>query len=380
MPQFTDEVYPQEDLETDYEWLTGKPAKFVPRSPKDLAAMSPLATEKIRYTQVENGPQSVGLGFGLDRAVLPYRRCKQLISPARPEPRTVCANVSISGSTEEGYRFADFGVCQDVYTQRPYRNVEVKPRSGIPDEVFLSNTHFMEELKWVTEQVRSSGCVCCHDSAASKKVANWDVNQGPVWTNQLSRYAVAALAGKVDSAGLGAYPPHQNFGFDRYQTGLPTTDIPRMQAFFGIILDELSVTEKEIVLMPPLAEFISDQLYADSPVCKKGIGVNAQNNRVTWGMVLARYVYVLEAGAQTPVVPPNLDKPLETLWRVDLKRGAPFFVSGFLKYGETPWNADQTIPDPAKFGAPEVLEVGKAYKLVAQFDLGFPVQNYIFVY
>ncbi len=380
MPPFGVDMYSEQELKADYQLLTGKPALLQPRGEADLINFTPLASPLILYQTEESGPQSRGLGFGLDRFVLPYRVCRVLPSRGGLGQEKVCANASISGSAEPGYRYADFGVCQDVYSQRPFKKVPVMPRSSFSDAEFLSDEHFMGELSWVTEQVRSSACVCCHDSSASKKSAYWDINQGQVWTNQLSRYAVAAFAGKVNSVALGSYRPEENFGFDRYHTALPTNDVPRMQSFFDGLLRKMNVTEEEWQLMPPLAGFISDQLYKPSHTCGQGIGVDRDSLRLNWGPAPARYIYVLEASAQTPVVPPNLDKPVGTLWRLDLKQGKPFFVSGLIRYGQVPRNAEQTIPDRARFSQVTPLQPGSTYKLVAQLDIGFPVQNCVFTF
>jgi hypothetical protein len=380
MPAFEESDYSDTSLKNDFTELTGQPAVVPPKGPVDLVGVAPESSPKILYRDVEPGPQSRGLGFVLDPFVMPYVICKMLPNPSTFETSRVCANAGISGSAPEGYRFADFNVCRDVYTQRPYRDTPVLARSGLTDEEFLADPEFMRELDWITKQVRSSGCACCHDSTAPKKAAYWDVAQGRVWTNQLSKYAVAAFAGKVDSAAMGAYPPADNFGFNRYHTALPTTDVVRMQTFFNSLLSKMGATEDEISLMPPLGSSIAKQLTTESKSCQKGIGIDRKTGKVNWGLAPARYLYVLKPDSQNPVVTPNLDKPLGLIWRIDTRYGNVPFLPGSVTYGKVPKNSDQTVPDPLRFPQVQKLEEGKSYKLVAQLDIGFPVQNCVFKY
>ena len=238
--------------------------------------------------------------------------------------------------------------------------------------------------------MRSSACVCCHDSAVDPRAANWDISKGKIWTDQLDKYAVEIMTGRVSSAALGAYKPEENFGFNRYHTGLPTTDVERMKKFFTNIADDLGTTQEEIAQMPPLASFLANQLLEEAPQCSPGVGVNAETGIINWGKdefgfpdskyIPARFIYVLEDGAQTPVVTPNLDKPKGTLWRIDADSRWYMFKSGSVKYGQTPLGATQTIPDPDRFERLKPLEIGKRYRLVVQLDVGFPITNCYFNY
>jgi hypothetical protein len=371
MPVFNESKYADADLQQDYKKLTGEDPVRDPKTPVDLVGFEPSASPSLHYLDEKKGPFAKGLGFALDPFVLPYRICNE---------KNVCANAGVSGSAPEGEVYGDFGVCKDVRTQRPYRKVEVVDRSGLSEAELTSDPMFMSELKWVTDQSRASACSCCHDSKVTDKVAYWDVSQGKVWTNQLDKYAVAVFSGKVSSAALGTYPAADNFGFDRYHTALPTIDVPRMQAFFDDLLLRMKVTDAEIEKMPPLADFIGKQLRKISPPCGSGVGVDNKTGKISWGLLPARYVYVLHANAQTPVVTPNLDKPVGTLWRIDQSREAFLLFSGTFKYGEVPPKATQTIPDPDRFDEVPQLQRGQKYKLVAQFDMGFPVQNCLFTY
>jgi hypothetical protein len=397
MPPFSVEVYPQTALDQDYVALTNRPvaSTITTTRPLDISGVNPEISPQISYLQEGTGPKSKGWGFALDPFVLPYVYCKNLPSVEHPgQTQRVCANVGISGNTEPGYHFADFGVCSDIRTQRPYRNIPVKTRNslGVNDKTGaerLADPHFARELAWVTEQVRAGGCVCCHDSKIDRRTAFWDISKGPIWTDQLDAYAIEVFTGRVSSVALGAYHPDVNFGFDRRSTGLPTTDVPRMQSFFMGLADDLKTTDEQIKAMPPLADFLASQLRTPPARCAAGIGVDSQTSKIHWkigpvewtaSIVPARFVFVLAEDAQTPLVTPNLDKPIGTYWRID----APSFWSGFrtgtVRYGQVPQNGVQTIPDPVRFGAPKALEVGKNYRLVVQLDMAFPLTNCLFTY
>ena len=57
----------------------------------------------------------------------------------------------------------------------------------------------MAELAWVTEQVEASACVCCHTNRASKNgSSDWNIEEGPIWTDTVSDLGLAILAGYAD--------------------------------------------------------------------------------------------------------------------------------------------------------------------------------------
>jgi hypothetical protein len=89
-----------------------------------------------------------------------------------------------------------------------------------------------------------------------------------------------------------------------------------------------------------------------------------------------RYVYVLEDGSKNPGVPPNLDMPDGTLWRLDVLPNADAVASG-LQYGTTPAGSFQAIPETSTAPA---LEAGTTYHLVALADVGLPVTSCLFKY
>lgn len=287
----------------------------------------------------------------------------------------VCTQVSISGATEPGKAFADYASCEVVRTQRPYYpGAPAKVPSA--DDPRQSDPVFMGELAWAKQQIAATGCVCCHDGAVAPRGASqWDISAGPIWLDTLSDTGLALFSGLADSSVLGAYPASDNHGFDRSQTGIPTTDTARMRAFVMAELSRRGISEAGARAVPPFGGPIYQNFIRPPAACAPGIGVD-QQGRVNFGDPGARYLYVLEAGSKNPGVPPNLDRPAGTLWRLDVLPSMEPVRTG-LRYGSTPPGSFQDTP--AEGPAP-ALVVGRSYQLTALLDVGLPTQNCLFVY
>ena len=307
----------------------------------------------------------------------PFQECVEPLAgePAGDGPDgTVCTQQAISGATEPGRRFADYGRCDVVLTQRPYYPVPPeKPAAGEGDPR-LEDEAYMGELAWVTSQIESTACVCCHsEQTAPNGPSNWYIDAGALWIDTMADSGVAMMAGLADSTSFGAFPPEENNGFDRETTGQPTTDIERMRAFF---VNELARrgAPTDPADYEPFGGPLYDQLVFEPPRCDSQ-GVTDEGG-VYWTGGEARYVYVLEVGAANPGVPPNLDLPEGTLWRLDvLPEGAPI-ARGFA-YGEVPEGAVQRWPGEGK---PAELEPGTDYYLYVMRDIGLPVTRCVFTY
>ncbi len=285
----------------------------------------------------------------------------------------VCTPISIAGCTEPGRYYPDYGDCKVVLTQRPFWLADPAsvPKS---DDPRLKDPTFMNELSWVTGELEASACVCCHDSRQNEgKAAQWDVNLGPIWTDTISDSGLALFTGIADSRSLGAYPAGENNGFSRSATGVPTTDEARMLAFFRAELTRRGISEEESRSVEPFGGPVYRSLTAPPVTCEPGEGVS-KNGRVIWNSAAARYVYILEAGSENPGVPPNLDRPKGTLWRLDAGADNPPIISG-ITYGETPAGTFQTVPERSR--APE-LKPGKTYQLYVLYDVGIAVTNCLF--
>lgn len=287
----------------------------------------------------------------------------------------VCTQVSIAGATEPGKAFDQYASCDVVRTQRPYYPA---PPAKVPaaDDPRLSDTAFMAELAWAKSQIASTGCACCHDALiAPRGPSNWDISASNVWLDTVSDSGLALFAGLADSSVLGAYPASENHGFDRTATGIPTTDTARMRAFVVAELARRGVSEAQARMVPPFGGPIYANSVRPPEACGPGEGVDP-SGRVFFRGGKARYVYVLAQGSKNPGVPPNLDRPTGTVWRLDVLPSASATDSG-LTYGTTPAGTYQDTPAQ---GAAPALVMGRTYQLTALLDVGVPVTNCLFTF
>lgn len=309
----------------------------------------------------------------------PTLRCVDPLpgEPAGMSPNgQVCTWQMISGATEPGRRFVDYASCDVVHTQRPYYAAPPPDGHDAPDPR-LDDPTYAAELAWVRSEVEASACVCCHaESAAPDGPSMWYVDAPGNWINSFQPYGLAFAGGIVDSTAFGAYPPEQNNGFHRDTTGLPTTDPARMRAFFVAELAHRGLTEADFVGAPPVGGPLVDQLEYEPGPCTNGEGV-AADGTITWTGGDARYLYVLEADARSPTVPPNLDLPEGTIWRVDVPSDGDPIRSGDVTYGAVPAGTTQRLPAD---GAPAALVPGRAYYLYAARDVLIPVTRCVFEY
>lgn len=309
--------------------------------------------------------------------VPPYHDCRdpQPGETSNSPDGKVCTHVVLSGCTEPGKYFPKYASCDVVRTQRPFWDEDPASEPD-PNDPRLNDPNFMRELGWVTEQVEACGCVCCHDSRAfDGRFGQWDIARGPIWTDTLSDDGLALFAGYADSHVLGAYPPAENHGFDRTLTGVPTNDTPRMMAFLDAELARRGISTEDALAVPPFGGPIYNQSIAKPSSCAAGEGITS-SGKVRWLTGSARYVYILEAGSKNPGVPPNLDTPAGTLWRLDVLASKDPLASG-VEYGTTPPGSFQHSPENTS--APELVK-GKTYHLSVLMDVGLPIANCLFVY
>ena len=203
----------------------------------------------------------------------------------------------------------------------------------------------------------------------------WDTEAPGIWTDSFTDHGLATAAGWIDSTALGAHGAIDNNGFDRTTTVIPTTDVKRMVTFFEGELERRGVKRSDFEDASPLGGPIYNQLVFTPSECKNGEGIS-KDGAITWLDLDARYVYVLEADADSPSVPPNLDRPDGTIWRLDVAPSRDAIPPGLL-YGTTPPGTRQA--EPENEAAPE-LEVGKSYYLYVLLDIGVPVTRCVFTY
>ena len=329
---------------------------------------SPLVGDPQAVTSVDEAMAGV--------FIQPFVDCREPLDgrPGEGPEGQVCTNVAISGATESGRYFPDYGSCDVVRTQRPFWE---RPPAGEPDpqDPRLQDAEYMAELAWAKAQVEASACTCCHDSrAADGRVGQWDIAAEPIWITTLSNTGLALFAGFADSSVFGAYPPETNNGFSRDQTGIPTDDPQRMSAFLRQEMEYRGISEDQARTVPPFGGPIYAASVAAPEECEPGQGVS-MDGTIRWTGGPARYVYVLQEGSANPGVPPNLDLPDGTLWRLDVRADAPALASG-ITYGAEPEGSLQRMPA----AAPADLEPGERYQLVALFDVGLPITNCVFTF
>jgi hypothetical protein len=291
----------------------------------------------------------------------------------------VCTQQIISGATEEGRVFSDYASCEPVRIQRPYSPVPPNDRYNTPDPR-MDDPAYAADVEWVKSQLRSSACICCHDGSAPDGPSVFDLDSTGNMLNQFNDRGIAMGTGWISTVGFGAWPPEQNNGFERSDLDdpndsiFPTTDMQRMIAIFTREAEHRGLTE---------AQFSNDT-YGAGPLdvlrayepteCTGEEGIN-RKGELEWLPGRARYVYVLEADTIAPTVPPNLDTPDGTIWRLDLKPDAYPVASGSITYGEVPDTMVQRFPASGK---PADLVKGKTYYLYVTADIVFPITRCLF--
>jgi hypothetical protein len=306
--------------------------------------------------------------------IQPYEDCREPLDgePGQGPGGQVCTQVAISASTEAGRYFPDYASCDVVRTQRPFYPVAPAGEPD-PEDPRLQDDEFMTELAWAKEQIEASACTCCHDSRQNDgQVGQWDIAAGGIWITTLSDSGVALFAGLADSSVFGSYPAEDNNGFDRTDTGIPTDDTGRMQAFLREVMEYRGITEEQARAVPPFGGPIYEARVAEVEPCGPGQGIEPDGT-MRWTGGPARYLYVTEADAENPGVPPNLDLPDGTLLRYDVPASERAVDSGIV-LDDPPDVLLQRMPEQ---GAPE-LEQGQTYKLVALLDVGVPITSCLF--
>ena len=342
----------------------------------------PLNGKKITQCEIDKIQAWIRSGFYETKPltkvfIQPFESCQ---APARgdrlsSEDNLVCTNEAISGSTEEGREFKDYGNCDVVRTQRPYYPKDPYNEAD-PRDKRLRDKTFMTELDWINSQIRSSACVCCHDSKVSLdgKFALWNISARGIWTDQLGTQGLGILSGKISSEILGKYPAAMNNGFNRDSTGFPSTDPARVQQFFNNEIVRRGLTDADFAALPPFGSFILDIINKQPDNCTSQEYVQV-DGKIYWTGGNARYVYVKEPGSGNPGVPPSNDNPEGVLWRLDVLANVEALAPGIV-YGALPAGTYQVTP--AENAAPPALISGQRYHLYVLKDILQPKCNCIF--
>lgn len=314
-----------------------------------------------------------GLGV-FQPAVRECRDARAGEAPGRGPNGQVCTWAAVAGSTEEGRRFEDYASCERVRTQRPYYPYPAGQPRG--NDARLQNPTYAAELAWVRSQVEASACVCCHSRRATPEgPSNWYLEAPGNWIDSFYDTGLALGAGWIDSRALGAYPASENNGFARTTSGIPSTDPARMARFFEQELAHRGRTRASFANATPFGGPIYDQLVYAPSRCTNGEGVR-NDQTIQWTGGAARYLYVLDQGSENPGVPPNLDLPMGTRWRLDIPPTGTPMASG-IRYGQVPTGATQRFPAN---GAPAALVPGATYYLYVLADVGVPLTRCLFTF
>ena len=291
----------------------------------------------------------------------------------------VCTWDMVSGATEEGRRFSDYAGCENVIRQRGYTPIAANPLADAADSR-MDDPAYVQEVDWVRGQLRAGSCDCCHSARAADGAAVFDADFSGNVANQFNDRGLAMAAGWIPTIGFGTYPPEQNNGFERsspenpYLSIIPTTDQARMMAFFEAELAHRGRSRAEFADDQYGAGPLDAQLNYQPERCTEAEGIGS-DGLLRWLPGRARYIYVLEAGAMSPTVPPNLDLPDGTRWRVDLPADGVPVSSETVVYGEVPAGMTQMYPAA---GAPDPLVPGKDYYLYVSADVLYPISRCIF--
>ncbi len=300
--------------------------------------------------------------------------------PGQSEGGQVCTWEVVSGATEEGRHFADYASCDTVVRQRGYSDAPPDERA-FEEDPRMEDPTYVAEVDWVRDQLRAGACECCHASAKGVGAAVFDADFEGNLANMFHDDGLAMAAGWIPTIGFGTYPPAENNGFWRSSEenpnhpAIPTTDPERMITFF----------EGELAHRGRAREEFADRTYGGAgPLdvqrafvpseCSEEEGI-APDGTIRWLPGRARYVYVMEADTVTPTVPPNLDLPEGTLWRVDVPEDGVPVASEAIVYGKVPAGMTQRWPED---GAPPALEDGKSYYLYVAADVLFPISRCLF--
>ncbi len=326
--------------------------------------------------------EDMGGGTGLPTFQQPVLTCQDP-KPGEPPGMSpggqVCTWEMISGATEPGRSFMDYASCDRVRTQRPYYPVP-PAENATREDARMKDPTYVAEVNWVRSQIEATACICCHSTRAPQGPSNWYVESPGNFINSFNPRGLAMGAGWINTVSFGAYRPEHNNGFSRASPERPndsifvTTDAARIARFF----------EAELAQRGYKREDFADDLYGGGPLdaqlryrptaCELGEGVGADGT-LTWRGGKARYVYVLEADATSPTVPPNLDLPEGTLWRIDVPSVGNPVASGTVRYGVVPTGMSQRFPES---GPPAALTSGKTYYLYVLADIIIPITRCTF--
>jgi len=278
----------------------------------------------------------------------------------------VCVWENTTGHAPEGLTFTQVADCSKVFTQAPSWFVE--PAQMFPsDASILEDESYASESSWVRDEIRGSGCACCHaSSVGSGHTSGFDVDAPQVWTDSFQNYQLAMISGMYDEHRyFGILDPEENHGFSRDDTMFPTTDPERMKSFFLSELERRNARQADFDEAERVLKSFFSRLFEEPTECVAP-WTGIENGKIIWNDEgAARQIYVLQDDTETPGFPPTEDTPDGTVWALYVNPDAEPIASGQIEVGEVPPGTTQRIPAD---GSPPVLEDGVTYRLFATPD------------
>ena len=206
------------------------------------------------------------------------------------------------------------------------------PPSGFEtpeDDPIRSDDAFLAEVEWAKGQAESCGCVCCHTTGTAPRRCGCFRYSGRRHLDGHLHQTGPRNCCRLDRfESLGAHAAMDNNGFDRSRTG---SSNHRRRTHDPILRGRISQAwrdSEEFEGKQPLAAPSQRKQRLSPRHVPQGIGIDA-TNKISWSGGTARYIYVLEAGAANPGVPPNLDRPDGTIWKIDVEPTAAALKLGY---------------------------------------------------
>lgn len=283
------------------------------------------------------------------------------------EDGQLCAWDYFSGNVPEGMHFNDVSNCGAPLTQGP-------PWFAKPERVYESPASLLNDEAWVTEaewardQIRASGCSCCHaSSSVSGNTSGFDVDAPGVWTDTMTNSQLAMSAGMNPMHSLfGEFPAEDNHGFSRELTLWASTDPERLRDFFTNEFERRDGGQEDLDLAQDRFDALFGQVVAETPACVTEFEGVKEDGTVFWnGDAGIRQLWIMEEGTASPAFPPNLDRPEGTIWAVYVNFDGEPIPNDTLRLGEVPADATQRVPET---GAPTFVD-GRTYKIYATQDV-----------
>ena len=283
----------------------------------------------------------------------------------------VCFWDAFSGNVPEGMDFTELSTCEMAWTQGPPWFAQPQ-RVYRSEDALLDDAAFVTELEWVRDQVRTSGCGCCHASGTnSGHTSGFDMDAPGVWTDSMTNAQLAMAAGRFPEHSLfGHFAAETNHGFDREATLFASTDPARMAAFFEGEFQRRGGNDEDLAEAQGQFDALFGRLFLPFSDCitpYEGL----VDGKLLWNSEDGvRQVYILETDAQTPGFPPNIDRPEGTVWALYVDPTSDPIAPGSLSIGEVPAGTTQMVPETGDLA----LESGRTYRFYATPDVMIPAQ------